>query len=72
MRSVPVSLLKRRPNDFFPVLQAYGKEEVTIINPAEFPDKSTVVEYLEPVVLGTIIMPDEYIGKILSLCQVGL
>lgn len=53
------------------VLQAHGKEEVTIINPAEFPDKSNVVEYLEPIVLGTIITPDEYIGKILTQCQVG-
>ncbi|XP_066488265.1 translation factor GUF1, mitochondrial [Tiliqua scincoides] len=51
------------------LIKAYGKEEVTIINPSEFPDKSTVVEYLEPIVLGTIITPDEYIGKILTLCQ---
>ncbi|XP_053109611.1 translation factor GUF1, mitochondrial isoform X2 [Hemicordylus capensis] len=51
------------------LIQAHGKEEITIINPAEFPDKATVVEYLEPTVLGTIITPDEYIGKIITLCQ---
>ncbi|XP_048704385.1 translation factor GUF1, mitochondrial isoform X2 [Caretta caretta] len=47
----------------------HGKEEITVINPAEFPDKSSVSEYLEPTVLGTIITPDEYIGKIVTLCQ---
>lgn len=44
---------------------------ITIINPDKFPDKSVVAEYLEPTVLGTIIAPDEYIGKIISLCQVS-
>ncbi|KAF7248395.1 Translation factor GUF1, mitochondrial [Varanus komodoensis] len=51
------------------LIKEHGKEEITIINPSEFPDKSTVVEYLEPVVLGTVITPEEYIGKIIALCQ---
>uniref|UniRef100_A0A2K6MNV7 GTP binding elongation factor GUF1 n=1 Tax=Rhinopithecus bieti TaxID=61621 RepID=A0A2K6MNV7_RHIBE len=45
------------------------RKEITIINPAQFPDKSKVTEYLEPVVLGTIITPDEYTGKIMMLCE---
>ncbi|XP_042323362.1 translation factor GUF1, mitochondrial isoform X5 [Sceloporus undulatus] len=51
------------------LIKAHGTKEIIIINPAEFPDKSTVLEYLEPTVLGTIITPDEYIGKIITLCQ---
>ncbi|XP_060102297.1 translation factor GUF1, mitochondrial isoform X1 [Heteronotia binoei] len=51
------------------LIKAHGEEEVTVINPAEFPEKSAVVEYLEPIVMGTIITPDEYIGKIINLCQ---
>ncbi|XP_042697727.1 translation factor GUF1, mitochondrial isoform X2 [Chrysemys picta bellii] len=51
------------------LIKEHGKEEITVINPAEFPDKSSVSEYLEPTVLGTIITPDEYIGKIITLCQ---
>uniref|UniRef100_A0A8C3XZC6 GUF1 homolog, GTPase n=1 Tax=Catharus ustulatus TaxID=91951 RepID=A0A8C3XZC6_CATUS len=47
----------------------YGKDEITIINPAQFPDKLSVSEYLEPTVLGTIVTPHEYIGKIITLCQ---
>lgn len=40
------------------------------MNPAQFPDKAVVSEYLEPVVLGTILTPDSYTGKIMSMCLV--
>ncbi|XP_075705716.1 translation factor GUF1, mitochondrial [Rhinoderma darwinii] len=51
------------------MIKEYGEEEITIVNPSEFPDKSVVNKYLEPMILGTIISPDEYLGKIMSLCQ---
>ncbi|KAM9578922.1 translation factor GUF1, mitochondrial isoform 2-T2 [Guaruba guarouba] len=51
------------------LIKEYGKAEITIINPAQFPDKISVSEYLEPTVLGTIVTPQEYIGKIIVLCQ---
>ncbi|XP_074760826.1 translation factor GUF1, mitochondrial isoform X2 [Athene noctua] len=51
------------------LIKEYGKAEITIINPAQFPDKLSVSEYLEPTVLGTIVTPQEYIGKIITLCQ---
>lgn len=50
------------------LIKEFGSEEVTIVNPAQFPDKSVVSEYLEPMVLGTILAPDTYTGKIMSLC----
>ncbi|TRY89812.1 hypothetical protein DNTS_018562 [Danionella cerebrum] len=46
----------------------YGNKVITIINPAQFPDKPMVLEYLEPMVLGTIIAPDDFTGKIMALC----
>ncbi|XP_062498424.1 translation factor GUF1, mitochondrial isoform X1 [Pezoporus occidentalis] len=51
------------------LIKEHGKAEITIINPAQFPDKISVSEYLEPTVLGTIVTPQEYIGKIIVLCQ---
>ncbi|XP_019408422.1 PREDICTED: translation factor GUF1, mitochondrial isoform X1 [Crocodylus porosus] len=51
------------------LIKAYGKEEIIIINPAEFPDKNSVSEYLEPTILGTVITPYEYMGKITTMCQ---
>ena len=54
------------------VLQEHGAQEITIVSPAQFPDRSVVSEYREPMVLGTIIAPDDYTSKIMSLCQVCL
>ncbi|XP_073439547.1 translation factor GUF1, mitochondrial isoform X2 [Dendrobates tinctorius] len=51
------------------LIKEYGESEITIVNPSEFPDKTVVKEYLEPMILGTIISPDDYLGKIMSLCQ---
>ncbi|XP_059372214.1 translation factor Guf1, mitochondrial [Carassius carassius] len=51
------------------LIKEHGEEVITIINPAQFPDKSQVVEYLEPMVMGTIIAPDDFTGKIMTLCQ---
>lgn len=51
------------------LIKEHGAEEVTIVNPAQFPDRSMVSRYLEPVVIGTILAPDVYTGKIMSLCS---
>ncbi|XP_013930000.1 PREDICTED: translation factor GUF1, mitochondrial [Thamnophis sirtalis] len=51
------------------LIKEHRKEEITIVNPAEFPDQSMVTGYLEPIILGTIVTPKEYIGQILALCQ---
>ena len=41
-------------------IKKYGSNEITVNNPAQFPDPSIVEEYLEPIVLGTIITPGIY------------
>uniref|UniRef100_A0AAY4CAG1 Tr-type G domain-containing protein n=1 Tax=Denticeps clupeoides TaxID=299321 RepID=A0AAY4CAG1_9TELE len=50
------------------LMKEHGEEMITIVNPAQFPDKSQVSEYLEPMVLGTIIAPDDFTSKIMNLC----
>lgn len=45
------------------------KSEIQICNPAEWLDKSQVDSYLEPVVKGTLIAPNEYQSAITSLCE---
>jgi translation elongation factor EF-4 len=50
--------------------QEHGSEEITIVNPAQFPERSVVSEYLEPMVVGTILTPDTFTGQIMSLCLV--
>lgn len=56
----------------FKVIWKNGKEEV-ITNPADFPDEGDarrdVVELREPYVMATLTFPDEYLGKIMELCE---
>ncbi|MCJ1371318.1 Translation factor guf1 mitochondrial [Loxospora ochrophaea] len=56
----------------FRILWANGKQE-TIQNPANFPDKDAfgarIAELQEPYILATITFPDEYLGKVIELCE---
>ncbi|KAL5011724.1 hypothetical protein ScPMuIL_010275 [Solemya velum] len=50
-------------------LKKYGGEEVTILNPCHLPDPHVVKEYLEPMVIGTILFPDQYLSSVMNLCM---
>lgn len=59
----------------FKVIYGDGSEEI-IMNPALFPDmdggghgKHKVAELQEPYVEATITMPEEYVGKVIELCE---
>ena len=56
----------------FKVIWANGKEEI-IQNPALFPDgdivRARVAELQEPYVTVTITLPEEYLGKVIELCE---
>lgn len=49
-----------------------GTEEI-VTNPAKFPDDDSVrlkvAEVQEPYVLATLTFPDEYLGKVIELCE---
>ncbi|XP_043268718.1 translation factor GUF1 homolog, mitochondrial isoform X1 [Venturia canescens] len=48
-------------------IKQYG-EEFIFNNPTHFPGTQIVEQYYEPIVLGTIITPDKYLGAVMSLC----
>ncbi|KAI9813202.1 MAG: Translation factor guf1 mitochondrial [Thelocarpon impressellum] len=56
----------------FKVIWNDGKETV-IRNPAEFPDNEVsqqrVAELQEPYVTATITLPEEYLGRVIELCE---
>src|SRR4030095_8783708 len=39
-----------------------------IENPSKLPDPSKVEEIREPIITATILMPQEYVGPVLTLC----
>ncbi|KAL8696335.1 MAG: hypothetical protein Q9224_002848 [Gallowayella concinna] len=70
------SLLITPPTVPFKVIWKDGREE-TISNPAEFPDdeagrggpSGAYLELQEPYVSVTITLPEEYLGKVIELCE---
>jgi len=66
------SIVITPPTVPFKVVYKDGKELV-ITNPAEFPEddiaRRNVAELREPYVLATLTFPDEYLGKVIELCE---
>ncbi|SLM41211.1 gtp-binding protein [Lasallia pustulata] len=64
------SIIITPPNVPFKVLWANGDEDI-IRNPAEFPgqEATRVAELQEPYVTVTITLPEEYLGKVIELCE---
>ena len=67
------SIIITPPTVPFKVIWTDGKEEI-IRNPASFPDNSNsnlsrVAELQEPYVFVTITLPEEYLGKVIELCE---
>ncbi|CRG88405.1 hypothetical protein PISL3812_05435 [Talaromyces islandicus] len=66
------SILITPPTVPVKVIYKDGKE-VTVTNPARFPDedevRNKVEEIREPYVLATLTFPDEYLGKVIELCE---
>ncbi|KAI4491304.1 hypothetical protein M0802_010237 [Mischocyttarus mexicanus] len=46
----------------------YKGEIFVFNNPIDFPSQQITEEYYEPMIIGTIITPDEYIGLVISIC----
>ncbi len=42
---------------------------ITIESPSDFPESNKIEEILEPVINATIIVPKQYLGNILKLCE---
>ena len=37
---------------------------------SQMPDRSVISQCFEPIVLGTVITPQEYLPRVINLCQV--
>lgn len=66
-REFNLSLISTAPNVVYRVIMEDGKE-VTVTNPSEFPT-GKVDKVFEPMVKSTVLVPSEFIGAIMELCQ---
>lgn len=66
-REFNLDLISTAPNVIYTVVKEDGSE-VQVTNPSEFPD-GKIHEVREPVVRATILLPSEFIGAVMELCQ---
>ncbi|WP_164658197.1 translation elongation factor 4 [Tropicibacter sp. Alg240-R139] len=72
-REYDIELITTAPSVIYHVFMK-GKdgepgEKIDLHNPADMPDMSKVDHIQEPRIKATILVPDEYLGDVLKLCQ---
>jgi translation factor GUF1, mitochondrial len=64
-----LDIIATAPSVLYQIELQHNAETLAIENPSDFPDPSRIENILEPMLSGTIIVPKQYLGNVLSLCQ---
>ena len=67
-REFDLDLVTTAPSVIYKVYLTNG-ECIDLSNPSDLPDVTTIVKMEEPIVKAEIILPSEYIGTVMELCQ---
>ncbi|MGH1415458.1 MAG: translation elongation factor 4 [Pelagimonas sp.] len=67
-REYNIELITTAPSVIYHIYQKDGTKH-ELHNPADMPDPSTIDHLEEPRIKATILVPDEYLGDVLKLCQ---
>ena len=66
-REYDLDLLTTAPTVIYEVVQRNG-DVVRVDNPSRLPDPATILEMREPIVEANILVPQDYLGNVISLC----
>lgn len=64
-----LSVIATAPSVLYKVKLKPNNELVDIESPSDFPDPQKIEAVMEPIIDATIILPKEYLGAIIELCQ---
>ncbi|MBL8311681.1 MAG: elongation factor 4 [Burkholderiales bacterium] len=67
-REYDMDLVTTAPTVVYQVVQRDGTV-TNVENPAKLPDLSRVEEIREPIITATILMPQDYVGPVMTLCN---
>jgi GTP-binding protein LepA len=67
-REYDMQLITTAPTVVYEVLLKDGTV-LEIENPSKLPDPSSIEEIREPIIRATILMPQEYVGAVITLCM---
>ena len=65
-----IELLATAPTVIYEIEDTLGNL-IEVENPSKYPDQSSVNEVREPIARATILVPEKYIGNVISLCIEG-
>jgi GTP-binding protein LepA len=66
-REYDLDLITTAPTVVFEAVTTAG-EVIRVENPAELPEPSALAELREPIILATILTPQDYLGNVIGLC----
>jgi elongation factor 4 len=64
-----LSVIATTPSVLYKLKLKHSADLVDLENPSDFPDPSKIESILEPVINGTIIVPQQYLGNMITLCE---
>ncbi len=67
-REYDMDLITTAPTVVYQILMRDGSV-VEIENPSKLPDASKIEEIREPIITATILMPQDYVGPVMTLCN---
>ena len=67
-REFNLELITTAPSVIYKIYKTDGSM-IELSNPADYPDPATILKTEEPIVRAEILLPTEYIGPIMELCQ---
>ena len=67
-RESDVDLIQTAPNVTYEVIKRTG-ETIEIHRPQQVPDSGDIEEFRQPIVRLNVLIPSEYVGSVMKLCQ---
>lgn len=66
-REFDMDLITTAPTVVYQVVEKTG-EVISVENPAKLPDPSRIQEVREPIITSNILVPNDYVGAVITLC----
>ncbi len=66
-REYNIDLITTAPTVIYEV-ELHSGEVLMVDNPAKLPDAGSITEVREPIILANILVPQEFLGNVISLC----
>ena len=67
-REFDMDLITTAPTVVYEVVLKSG-EKIMVENPSKLPDIATIETILEPIITATILVPQDYVGNVMTLCN---